>query len=258
MQITQEIGKSDAKVDKNVEKDTKTIKTEGKTMEKAPKSLEEQAKDMRADGTMKEQIEKFKGKGKKNKAVKPKTEEVTTMDIPKWRSDAEKILTDVCKKNGFAAPHRLNARANAKSGLGALHARSKEGHNKVSVAAHLLLLHVPPKVVGLPDTYKQNDKYAWVTVLNKVPASDLPKIFLKALKDPHSREHWMSETGCTPKGATVDLAAQKAALEAKLAAVTKRLKEEAKSSPKAKVTKKTAKPKATASPAIEKVAAEVA
>jgi hypothetical protein len=265
MQITQEVVKSDAKVDKSVEKDTKNIKTEGKTMEKAPKSLEEQAKDMRADGTMKEQIEKFKGKGKdkgkKNKATNPKTEEVTT--VSDVRSKAEATLVKVCKDLKLDAPTRINAKVGSKIGVGALQARNNLGFLKAAVRATDVCLYTPYSIVKIGRPEPNKVSYPHVTLVNATDPG-LAKAFERALKDKKSSSEWATELGAVSKSqvrgktAKENLANQKAALEARLAAVNKRLKDEAKEQAKTTKVAKPKKPKATASPAIEKVAAEVA
>ena len=262
MQITQETDKNDVEVDKINEKDTKNIKMEDKSMEKEqefiPGDLEKQAAELRKSGKMKKLTSNIKKK--EVKVTKPKAKETEVTTVSDARSKAEATLIKVCKDLKLDAPARILAKAGSKIGIGALQARNDLGFLKAAVRATDVCLYTPYNIIKIGRPEPNKVSYPHVTLVNATDPG-LAKAFERALKDKKSSSEWATELGAISKAqvrgktATDNLANQKAALEAKLAAVNKRLKEEAKvATPKKTKAKKTK----AVNPAIATVAAEVA
>jgi len=177
---------------------------------------------------------------------KPKApkKEVTPMT---GRQRAEQILIDICKELKLAPPRRVSAKADSKSGLGALQAFTGVGI-KVAVRSHDVVAYLPQSELGFGA--QAPGRWVYVTIL-KYDDPNLDKAFRKALKDKVASTAWAKQLGFAPraqagKAQPEDLEARRKRVENELAAIKMQLAKQT-AKPKAK---KKAKVVATATPAI--------
>lgn len=161
-------------------------------------------------------IESLKAKAKIDK-IKPSRKEVTPLTD---RQKAERALIEACKEMKISPPRRINAKADSKSGLGALQAFTGVGI-KIAVRSNDIVIYMPQSELGFG--VAGPGRWNYVTVL-KWADPNLDKAFKKALKDKVASTAWAKQLGFVPRTKGVaaqpeDLATKRRRLEAELDAI---------------------------------------
>lgn len=176
-------------------------------------------------------IEKVREAAKAPKS-KPR-KEVTVMTD---RQKAEHALINACKELKLTAPRRIEAKADSKSGMGALQAFTSVGI-KVAVRSNDIVIYMPQTELGYG--VAAPGRWACYVTVMKYADPNLDKAFRKALKDKVSSSTWAKQGGFVPraqgKAQPEDLDAKRKRLEAELEAIKRQVKA-VKAKPKQKKT----------------------
>lgn len=199
------------KMEEKMEKTYEDLKKERENLEKTNPELL-----VKTEALAKSESKPRKQTPKPTVKVEPK-KEVRSMDN---RTAAELLLAKVCKDLKLAEPRRINAKADSKSGVGAVQAFTKVGI-KVAVRSNDVVLYTPQPELGYG--VPAPSKWAHYVTVMKHTDKDLEKAFRKTLKDSKSSADWRKEGhAVAPKTVSLDeLQAKKKALEEQIKAIKK-------------------------------------